>query len=60
MEFAEKDTINNLGDQFRPTLRTAWKEYIREMNPADIPRPAPAAFDESLLVGEPDDPEAAD
>ena len=30
------------------------------MNPADIPRPAPATFEDSLLVAEPDDPEAAD
>ena len=54
------DTIDNLGDQFRPIPRIAWKENIKKMNPADIPRPAPAAFEDSLLVAEPDDPEAVD
>ena len=53
-------TIYNLGDQFRPTLRTAWKEYIKEMNAADIPRHAPLAFEENMLVVEPDDPAGSD
>ena len=53
-------TIYNLGGQFRPTLRTAWKEYIREMNAADIPRHAPLAFEENMLVVEPDDPAGSD
>ena len=39
---------------------TAWKEYIREMNAADIPRHAPLAFEENMLVVEPDDPAGLD
>ena len=53
-------TIYNLGDQFRPTLRTAWKEYIREMNAADILGHAPLAFEENMLVVKPDDPACSD
>ena len=50
------DTINNLGEKFRPTLKAAWKDYIRKKNPADIPRPAPTAFDDTMVVvDDPDD-----
>ena len=33
------NTIDNAGDNFRPILKTAWKEYIKKMNPVDNPRP---------------------
>ena len=54
------NTIDTLGANFRPTLRTAWKKYIKKMNPTDIPNPAPSIFDDSMVIVDQDDAATAD
>ena len=46
----QRQSTGDLGADFRPNLRTAWKEYITKMNPTDIPRPAPTEFDDSMVI----------
>ena len=55
------NTIDNLGANFRPTLRTACKEYIKKMNLTDIPKPAPpTVFDDSMVIVDQDEAAPAD
>ena len=39
-------SVDNLGDQFRPAMRAGWLSYIRRVYPDD------GAPDASLVVGE--------
>jgi hypothetical protein len=44
-------SVGNLGDQFRPAMRTGWLSYIRRTYPADAPDGAgPAVGEENMLV----------
>ena len=44
------NTIDNLGANFRPTLRTAWKDYITKMNQTHTPKPALTEFNDSMVI----------
>ena len=50
------DTVDNLGDQFRPVLKAAWLAYIQEEYPVEgsAAQELEAAMTGSVLVGEDD------
>ena len=48
------DTVDNLGDQFRPVLKAAWLAYIQEVYPVEGTQDLEAAMTGSVLVGEDD------
>ena len=48
------DTVDKLGDQFRPILKAAWLAYIQEAYPVEGAQELEAAMTGSVLVGEDD------
>ena len=48
------DTVDKLGDQFRPVLKAAWLAYIQEVYPVEGAQELEAAMTGSVLVGEDD------
>ena len=48
------DTVDNLGDKFRPVLKAAWLAYIQEAYPVEGDQELEAAMTGSVLVGEDD------
>ena len=48
------DTVDNLGDQFRPVLKAAWLAYIQELYPVEGAQDLEAAMTGSVLVAEED------
>jgi len=52
------DTVDNLGDQFRPVLKAAWLAYIQEVYPVEAQleggQVLEAPMSGSVLVGEDD------
>ena len=46
------DTVDNLGDQFRPVLKTAWLAYIQDVYPVEGAEELEAAMTGSVLVRE--------
>ena len=48
------DTIDNLGDQFRPVFKAAWLAYIQEVYPVEGGQVLETPMSGSVLVGEDD------
>ena len=48
------DTVDKLGDQFRPVLKAAWLAYIQQVYPVEGGQDLEAAMTGSLLLGEDD------
>ena len=46
------ETVDALGDRFKPELRTGWLAYIREIYPDGPVAPAATVGEESLLLGD--------
>ena len=46
------DTIDNLGDQFRPVFKAAWLAYIQDVYPEEGGQVQEAPMSQSLLVPE--------
>ena len=43
-------TVDNLGDQFRPAMRTGWLSYLRQAYPEHVAEGAGPAVGEAVLV----------
>ena len=43
-------TVDNLGDQFRPAMRTGWLSYLRRAYAEHVPVGAGPAVGEAVLV----------
>ena len=48
------DTIDKLGDQFRPVFKAAWLAYIQEVYPVEGGQVLEAPMTGSVLLGEDD------
>ena len=48
------DTVDILGDQFRPVFKAAWLAYIQEVYPVEGGQVQEAPMSGSVLVGEDD------
>ena len=48
------DTVNKLGDRFRPVLKAAWLAYIEQVYPVEGGQDLEAAMTRSVLLGEDD------
>ena len=48
------DTVDKLGDQFRPVLKAAWLAYIKQVYPVEGGQDLEAAMTGSVLSGEDD------
>ena len=46
------DTIDNLGDQFRPLFKAAWLAYIQDVYPVEGGQVQEAPMSQSLVVAE--------
>ena len=46
------DTIDNLGDQFRPVFKAAWLAYIQDVYPEEGGQVHEAPMSQSLVVAE--------
>jgi hypothetical protein len=44
--------VDNLGDQFRPAMRTGWLAYIKKTYSADAVQHGPALGQGELVVGD--------
>ena len=46
------DTVDKLGDQFRPVFKAAWLVYIEQVYPVEERQDLEAAMSGSVLLGE--------
>ena len=46
------DTVDNLGDQFRPVLNAAWLAFIQKVYPVEGRQDLEAAMTGTVLLGE--------
>jgi hypothetical protein len=44
--------VDDLGDQFRPAMRTRWLAYIKKIYSADAVQHGPALGQRELVVGD--------